>query len=78
MIAAIPAPSCVGSTSRWRTNITNARTTWTHTYALSTSWHHVNRSVTLRGLGFFDPPHEQTGISHNGIELHPVIHVGLN
>ena len=77
MIAEIPSPGCVGSTSRWRTNISSARTTWTNTYPLSTSWHHINRSVTLRGLGFFDPPHGQTGISHNGIELHPVIQVQL-
>ena len=26
-------------------------------HPLSTSWHYIHRSVTLRGLGFFDPPH---------------------
>jgi hypothetical protein len=77
MIAEIPAPNCVGSSSRWKANITNARSTWTHTYPLSTSWHYINRTVTIRGLGFFDPPHGQTGISRNGIELHPVIRVQL-
>jgi hypothetical protein len=77
MIAEIPAPNCVGNTSRWKANITNARSTWTHTYPLSTSWHYINRTVTIRGLGFFDPPHGQTGISRNGIELHPVIRVQL-
>jgi hypothetical protein len=77
MIAEIPSPGCVGSTSRWRANIASARATWTHSYPLSTSWHDINRSVTLHGLGFFDPPHGQTGISRNGIELHPVISVQL-
>jgi hypothetical protein len=77
MIAEIPAPSCVGTTSRWPTNIAAARSIWIHTYPLSTLWHHINRSVTLRGLGFFDPPHGQTGASRNGIELHPVIRVQL-
>jgi hypothetical protein len=33
----------------------------------STSWHHVSRSVTLRGVGFSDIPHGQTGASTNGI-----------
>lgn len=78
MIAEIPAPTCVGSSSRWRANIATARAAWTGVYPLSTSWHYINRSVTLRGVGFFDPPHGQTGISRNGIELHPVIRVHLN
>jgi len=77
MIAEIPAPTCVGKTSRWKAGITSARSTWTHAYPLSSSWHHINRSVTIRGLGFFDPPHGQTGASTNGIELHPVIRVQL-
>jgi hypothetical protein len=77
MIAEIPAPSCVGSSSRWKAGISGARSTWTHTYPLSTSWHHINRAVTIRGLGFFDPPHGQAGASSNGIELHPVIRVQL-
>lgn len=77
MIAEIPSPNCVGSTSRWRNNISSARAAWTHSYPVSTSWHHIHRSVTLNGLGFFDPPHGQTGAAQNGIELHPVIHVQL-
>jgi hypothetical protein len=78
MIAEIPAPSCVSSISRFRTNIASSRSTWMHTFPLSTSWHYIHRSVTLRGLGFFDPPHGQTGASTNGVELHPVIHMQLN
>jgi hypothetical protein len=77
MIAEIPAPNCVGSTSRWRSNIASTRSTWTHVYPLSTSWHHINRRVTLRGLGFFDVPHGQTGVAPNAIELHPVIRLQL-
>jgi hypothetical protein len=77
MIAEIPAPSCVGSTSRWRAGIASARSTWTHTYPLSSSWHHISRRVTLRGLGFFDEIHGQTGVARNGIEIHPVIRVQL-
>ena len=75
MIAEIPAPNCVSTVSRWRANIASSRTTWTHTYPLSSSWHHISRKVTLRGLGFFDVPHGQTGVAPNAIELHPVIRV---
>jgi hypothetical protein len=78
MIAEIPKPTCVGSTSRWRTSIASARTTWTSHYTTTTSWHYLHRSVTLRGLGFFDVPHGQTGRAPNAIELHPVIYVHLN
>jgi len=77
MIAEIPAPNCVTGTSRWRSNIATARSTWTHAYPLSTSWHHINRTVTIRGLGFFDVPHGQTGVAPNAIELHPIIRVQL-
>ena len=78
MIAEIPAPTCVGATSRWKTNITSARRTWGTTYHPTTTWHYIHRSVTLRGLAFFDVPHGQTGKAPNAIELHPVIYVHLN
>jgi len=78
MIAEIPKPTCVGATSRWRTGITNARNAWTAHYSTTTTWHYIHRSVTLRGLAFFDVPHGQTGKAPNAIELHPVIYVRLN
>ena len=78
MIAEIPSPSCVSSASLWRDKISGARTTWKSTYPLSTSWHYIHRSVRLRGLGFFDVLHGQTGVAPNGIELHPIIGVHLN
>jgi hypothetical protein len=78
MIAEIPKPTCVGTTSRWRSGITSARTTWTTHYKTTTSWHYIHRSVTIRGLAFFDVPHGQTGAAPNYIELHPVIYLHLN
>jgi hypothetical protein len=78
MIAEIPRPTCVGLTSRWRTAITNARSAWVTHYSTTTTWHFIHRSVTLRGLAFFDVPHGQTGKAPNAIELHPVINVHLN
>jgi hypothetical protein len=75
MIAELPYGSCVPSTSRWRTAILSARSTFGHTYAVSTSWHYVHRLVDLHGVGYMDPLHGQTGVAPNGVELHPVIYV---
>lgn len=72
MIAEIPYLSCVPTSSRWRSQIASARAAFAHSYYATTSWKYTKRSVTVRGLGLFDPPHGQTGASTNGIELHPV------
>ena len=75
MIAEIPYGSCVPSSSRWRAAVLTARGTFGHTYAVSTSWHYVHRLLDLRGVGYMDPLHGQTGVAPNGVELHPVIYV---
>lgn len=33
----------------------------------------VNRRARLRGIGFFDSDHGQTGVAPNAIELHPIL-----
>ena len=75
MIAELPYGSCVPSTSRWRAANLSARSAFGHTYAVSTSWHYVRRLMDLRGVGFMDTVHGQTGVAPNGVELHPVIYV---
>jgi hypothetical protein len=35
----------------------------------------VKRAVDVRGLGFFDVLHGQSGAAPNGLELHPVIYI---
>jgi hypothetical protein len=75
MIAEIPYGSCVPTISRWKSAIASARAIFARSYAATTSWKYTKRSVTLRGLGFFDVLHGQTGVAPNGIELHPVIYV---
>jgi hypothetical protein len=76
MIGEIPMPSCVSSASRWKTGITSARHAVTSRYSVSLSdWHYVYRTVSVRGLGFFDEEHGVTGAAPNDIELHPVIHI---
>jgi hypothetical protein len=75
MIAEIPLGRCVSSRSLWKARIASARTSFTNHYRVTTSWHYVNRWITLRGLGFFDEIHNVTGQAPNGIELHPVTRV---
>jgi hypothetical protein len=76
MIAEVPLGSCVSSASLWKTQIANARSYLTSRYSVSLySWHYVYRTVTIRGLGFFDEEHGVTGAAPNDIELHPVIHI---
>jgi hypothetical protein len=62
MVVEIPDPACVGN-SPWKTLISNARQAFTG----------QTGTVTVRGVGFFDKIHGQTGIAPNGIELHPVL-----
>ena len=53
--------------------IAAVRTAFSQDYRVSTSWHYVHRTVDVRGIGFMDPVHGQTGVAPNGVELHPVI-----
>ena len=74
MIGEIPLPRCVATASLWKAAITSARNAVTSRYSVSLSeWHYVNRTISIRGLGFFDEEHNVTGAAPNDIELHPVI-----
>jgi hypothetical protein len=72
MIAEIPRPGCVARSSLWKRAIRVARSRFTNHYPVTTSWHFVNRRISILGLGFFDEIHNVTGQAPNGIELHPV------
>jgi hypothetical protein len=73
MIAEIPLGTCVPLASRWKSSIATARARFASVLHATTSWHYLHKPVTVRGIGYFDPPHGQTGAAMNGIELHPVI-----
>jgi hypothetical protein len=76
MIAEIPRPGCVSSASLWKAGITSARSAVTSRYWVSLhKWHYLDRSINIRGLGFFDEEHDVTGAAPNDIELHPVIYI---
>jgi hypothetical protein len=39
----------------------------------ASSFTQLKGEATIRGVGFFDFLHGQTGVAPNGIELHPVL-----
>ncbi len=75
MIAEIPDPACVGSTSPLLTSIQKSRSEFDARYTPTTSFQTANVPVTITGVGFFDFLHGQTGVAPNGIELHAVLDV---
>jgi hypothetical protein len=77
MIAEIPLPRCVSSASPWKPAITSARKAVTSRYPVSHDWYYVNRTISIRGLGFFDEEHNVTGAAPNDVELHPVTAIWL-
>jgi hypothetical protein len=42
-------------------------------YSVTTGFKTANRRVVVRGIGFFDYFHGQTGMAPNDLELHPVV-----
>ena len=78
MIAEIPSPGCVGSSSPVASGISNARAQFQAVYTPTTSFQTANVPVRVTGVGMFDFLHGQTGVAPNGIELHPVIDIQFN
>ena len=78
MIAEIPDPACVGAGSPFAAGIQNARSAFDAKYTATTSFKTVNIPVEIKGVGFFDFLHGQTGVAPNGIELHPITDIVFN
>lgn len=78
MIAEIPDPACVGSSSPFAADIQSARAQFDAKYNATTSFQTANIPVQLTGVGMFDFLHGQTGVAPNGIELHPVLGIVFN
>jgi hypothetical protein len=74
MIAEIPYPSCATG-SKWSCFIDNARASVDAKLNVSASPQYPGQTVTVRGVGFFDFAHGQTGEAPNSIELHSVLQV---
>ncbi|MBV8517410.1 MAG: hypothetical protein JO197_08410 [Acidobacteria bacterium] len=75
MIVEIPAPNCVGAGSPFGPGIANARRQFDARFTATTSFKTTSTAVTVRGVGFWDFLHGQTGVSPNGIELHSVLNI---
>jgi hypothetical protein len=75
MIVEFPDPTCPGArASSKKTQMGNARSALVAACgAPSSSFKQLTGMATIKGVGFFDTQHGQTGVAPNGIELHPVL-----
>ncbi|HEY2325463.1 MAG TPA: hypothetical protein VGJ82_21575, partial [Thermoanaerobaculia bacterium] len=78
MIAEIPSPNCVGAGSPFGPGIQAARNAFDAKYNVTTSFQTANVPVAVKGVGFFDFLHGQTGVAPNGIELHAILDIVFN
>jgi hypothetical protein len=74
MIAEVPYPGCATG-SAWSCFISRARSEVDAVYTVTSTPQYPSRTVTLRGVGFFDFSHSQNGVAPNAIELHPVLEI---
>lgn len=72
IIAEIPDPTCVAHLSPVKTAIRTARAHMDAHYSVTSDFKATNQRVVVRGIGFFDYFHGQTGMAPNDLELHPV------
>lgn len=78
MDAVIPASGCLGARSPFLNDVRGARQVFESRFGpVSKSYRAVHVSVQLTGVGFFDPKHSQSGAAPNGIELNPVLSLGM-
>ena len=77
IIVEIPSPNCVGSGSPFGSGISNARRQFDAKFTATTTFKSTTTAVTVRGVGFWDFLHGQTGAAPNGIEIHPVLNISF-
>ncbi|HEY2016782.1 MAG TPA: IPT/TIG domain-containing protein, partial [Bryobacteraceae bacterium] len=75
MIAEIPLPGCVGPGSPFTAPISSARSEFSSRFTPTDNIRTTSIPVRVKGVGFFDFLHGQTGVAPNGIELHPVLDI---
>lgn len=77
MILEIPSINCVGSGSPFGPGISNARAQFDAKLTATSTMKTVTAPITIRGIGFWDFLHGQTGVAPNGIEVHPVLNIAF-
>src|SRR5688572_19091399 len=75
MIIELPASNCVGAGSPFGPGIARARSQFDARFTATTSMKTTSTPVTIKGVGFWDYIHGQTGVAPNGIEVHPVLDI---
>lgn len=75
MIVEIPAPSCVGAGSPFGPGVANARRQFDARFTATSTFKSTATPVTIKGVGFWDFLHGQTGVAPNGIEIHSVLDI---
>lgn len=75
MIIELPASNCVGAGSPFGPGISRARSQFDARFTATTSMKSTSTPVTIKGVGFWDFIHGQTGVAPNGIEVHPVLDI---
>jgi hypothetical protein len=74
MIVEVPSPGCARA-GAWACLVSRTRSAIDGKYTVTASPSYPAATVTMRGIGFFDYPHGQTGVAPNAIELHPVLQI---
>jgi hypothetical protein len=74
MIIELADPNCVSS-GPFRTGISRARTQFDSRFTATSTMKTTSTPVTIKGVGFWDYIHGQTGVAPNGIEIHPVLDI---
>jgi hypothetical protein len=74
MIIEIPDPNCV-SGSAFASGISHARSQFDARFTATSTMKTTSTAVTIKGIGFWDYLHGQTGVAPNGIEVHPVLNI---
>jgi hypothetical protein len=77
MIIELPASNCVGAGSPFGPGISHARAQFDARFTATTSMKTTSTAVTVKGVGFWDFLHGQTGVAPNGIEVHPVLDIAI-
>ena len=77
IIGEVPSPACVGAGSPFAAGIAIARAKVDARLTPADGFQSANLPVQMKGVGFFDILHGQTGVAPNGIELHPLLDVNF-
>ena len=77
MITEIPSPACDGSTGPFDAAVAAVRAKFDARFTATSTFQNANVPVQMKGVGFFDFLHGQTGVAPNGIELHPLLDISF-